>query len=111
MSAVVAGNAFTTRGLCGVFCRKLACREGALGVPLAAEEDAATTAAPAHELALAAVRAHDAHPLDLLLHVLAVRIAGAADERAEAAAPLRERLAAVRAHLAFDDLELWLGLT
>src|SRR5207253_2641381 len=57
------------------------------------------------------VRAHHTGLLHGLLHVLAVRVAGAADERPEPAAPFRERLAAVRAVLALDDLELRLLLS
>src|SRR2546426_582316 len=45
-----------------------------------------------------------------LFDVLALRVAGAPDERPEPAAALREWLAALRAHLALEDLELRLLL-
>src|SRR2546430_1607482 len=111
------------QSLCGVFARRrggsgqLARSEGALGVALAAVEHRTAAAAASDELALATLRAGDAGLLLRLLDVLAVRVAGASDERPEAAAPSRERLAAVRADLALEDLELrlllsleWLGV-
>src|SRR5437773_5530843 len=92
------------------FAGQLARREGALGIALAAVEERAPATAALDQLALAAQRAGHAGPHLRLLDVFAVRITGAADERTVAAAPTRERLSAVRAHLAFDDLELRLCL-
>src|SRR6266566_1063220 len=85
-------------------------REGALRVALAAVEHRPAPAATANELALAALGADDAGLLLRLLDVLAVRIAGAADERAEAAAPPRERLSAVGADFPFKYFQLGLLL-
>src|SRR5205823_4346522 len=84
--------------------RQLACRERAVGVALAAVEDRAAAAAAPDELALGAERADHAGLLHGLLDVLAIRVAGTADERTEAAALLRERLPAVGTDLALDDL-------
>src|SRR5256885_1742754 len=89
---------------------ELTSRECALGVALAAEEHRPASAAATDELALAAVGAGHAGLLLGLLDVLAVRVAGAAHERAEPPAPPRELLAALRAHLAFEELELRLLL-
>src|SRR5712692_3367636 len=105
------------QSLCGVFARgrgdswELARREGAFGVALAAVEHGAAPSAPADELALAALGAHDAGLLLRLLDVLAIRVTGAADERSKAATPPRKRLAAVRADLALEDFELRLLLS
>src|SRR3989442_3813653 len=85
--------------------------EGALGVPLATVEHRAASATPAHELALPALWADHSGLLLRLLDVLAVGVAGAADERPEPATALRKRLAAVGAYLALEDLELRLLLT
>src|SRR5438034_112411 len=103
--------------LCGVFAwrrvgrRELARREGAFGVALASVEHRATPSAAPDELAFATFGAHDAGLLLGLLDVLAVRVSGAADERAEAAAAPRERLAALGADLAFENFELRLLLS
>src|SRR6184192_985330 len=116
VSSAVAARALTSARLCGVFPRgrvgrrKLACREGAFGVALAAEEHRATTPAAANELALPAFGANNAGLLLRLLDVLAVGVPGAADERAETTAAAREGLAALGADLAFEYLELGLLL-
>src|SRR3989442_13627690 len=90
---------------------KLACREGALRVPLATVEHRAAPATPAHELALPAFGADHAGLLLGLLDVLAVGVAGAADEGPKPAAAPGERLAALGTDLALEDLELRLLLT
>src|SRR3954454_16696408 len=70
--------------LCDVFTRgrggswKLAGREGAFGVALAAEEHGPAPTAAANELALTALGARHAGLFLRLLDVLAVRVAGAA---------------------------------
>src|SRR3990170_8347900 len=86
-------------------------REGAFGVALAAEEERTPPSAALDQLTLTAQRADDAGLHLRLLDVLAVGVAGAADERPEPAAATRERLPTVGAHLALDDLELRLLLT
>src|SRR5205823_5913167 len=75
----------------------------ALGVAVAGHERAVAALA-LDQLALVALRARlpGRHRLGLLLvaaHVLALRVAGAADELAVAAAPELQRLAALRARL------------
>src|SRR5688572_29545519 len=92
------------------FARELPRRERALRIALAAEEERAPTSATLDQLALTAQRADDAGLHLRLLDVLAIGIAGAADEWTEPAAASSERLPAVRAHLTFDDLELRLLL-
>src|SRR5438067_4518868 len=98
VSSAVAARALTGARLCGVFPRgrvgrrKLARREGAFGVALAAEEHGAATPAAANELALPASRANNAGLLLRLLDVLAVEVPGAPDERAETTAAAREGL-------------------
>src|SRR5437899_5442650 len=105
--APLSGGVFPWGGRRG----KLACGEGALRVPLATVEHRAASATPAHELALPALWADHSGLLLRLLDVLAVGVAGAADERPEPATALRKRLAAVGAYLALEDLELRLLLT
>src|SRR5919197_2220279 len=94
------------RALCGVFagCRrgKLARGERALRIALAPEEHRASATASLHELALATLGADHAGLLVVLLDVLAVRVAGASDERTKPAAALRERLPALGAGLALE---------
>src|SRR2546428_8453165 len=104
--APLSGGVFPWGGRRG----KLACGEGALRVPLATVEHRAASATPAHELALPALGTGHAGLLLRLFDVLALRVAGAPDERPEPAAALREWLAALRAHLALEDLELRLLL-
>src|SRR6184192_2982101 len=83
VSSAVAARALTSARLCGVFPRgrvgrrKLARREGAFGVALAAEEHRAATPAAANELALPAFGANNAGLLLRLLDVLAVGVPGA----------------------------------
>src|SRR5581483_11575641 len=93
-----------------VFVGKLTRGVRAFRIPLAAVEHRPSTTATADELALPAVGAGDTGLLKRLLHVLAVGIARAPDERPKATATLRERLAALGAHLPLDDLELRLLL-
>src|SRR5256885_3632016 len=110
-SVALRRRAFSSRVLARrFFAGELPRGEGALGIALAAIEERAPATAALDQLALAAQRAGHAGPHLRLLDVFAVRIAVAADERTVAAAPARERLSTVRAHLALDDLELRLGL-
>src|SRR5437667_3551219 len=116
VSSAVTGRALIVPSLCGVFAwgrvgrRELARRERALRVALASVEHRATPSAAPDELAFATFGAHDTGLLLGLLDVLAVRVAGAADERPEPAAAPCERLAALGADLAFEDLQLRLLL-
>src|SRR5687767_8751937 len=103
---VFAGGFFGGSFLAG----QLARGERAFRVALATEEERSPAPAALDQLALAAQRAGHAGLHLRLLDVLAVRVAGAADERTEPAAAARERLPAVRADLALDDLELLLLL-
>src|SRR5262245_41395152 len=85
--------------------------EPALGVAVAAVEEAPPAPFPLHDLALAAVRAEEPDlPGFLLLDVLAVRIVAASNERPEPAAAPHQGVAALRAVLVDRLLGLHLEL-